>query len=418
MLGGVMRPTSGHVRVAGAPADVASRDWRHRVGIVSHQSLLYGQLTVEENLRFYGRLFGLSDLKTRIPERLGSLGLSDRASTPVRDLSRGLKQRAALARALLHDPEVLLLDEPYTGLDPHASGVLREQLASLKDGRQTVVLVTHNLIQGLELADRVAIQVQGRFSSVTDSVGVGRRGVRGIVPSSGGGSGMRTYLGLVWTIARKDLLVEFRTHERLTAMGAFVVLIGVLFNFSINTAVVRPQDIAAALIWMTIIFGGMLGMGRTFRLEQEDGALSGILQSPIPLDALYLGKVLGNFILLSVMVALVFVVFGAFFNLRFSGNPLTLLGVVSFGVLGFVSLTTLFSAHGDPKLDGREPAAGARLPSPGSRHSLRNLGDGPPVCGTTRRGGQRKLEDAGGLRDHFHSRERRLVPVRNRRVRP
>jgi heme exporter protein B len=155
---------------------------------------------------------------------------------------------------------------------------------------------------------------------------------------------MRTYLHFVWTIARKDLLVEFRTHERLTAMGAFVVLIGVLFNFSINTAVVRPQDIAALLIWMTIIFGGMLGMGRTFRLEQEDGALSGILQSPIPLDALYLGKVLGNFILLSVMVVLVFVVFGAFFNLRFSGNPLILVGVVSFGVLGFVSLTTLFSA--------------------------------------------------------------------------
>ena len=169
MLGGVMRPTSGHVRVAGAPADVTSRDWRHRVGVVSHQSLLYGQLTTEENLRFYGRLFGLSDLKMRIPERLASLGLEDRARTPVRELSRGLKQRVALARALLHDPEVLLLDEPYTGLDPHASAVLREQLASLKDGHRTVVLVTHNLIQGLELADRVAIQVQGRFSSVTDA---------------------------------------------------------------------------------------------------------------------------------------------------------------------------------------------------------------------------------------------------------
>ena len=155
---------------------------------------------------------------------------------------------------------------------------------------------------------------------------------------------MRTYLRLVWAVARKDLLVELRTHERLTAMGAFVVLIGVLFNFSIDTALVRPQDIAAALIWMTIIFGGMLGLGNTFRLEQEDGALSGILQSPIPLDALYLGKVLGNFILLSVMVALVFAVFGLFFSLQFSGNPLTLLGVVSFGVVGFVSLTTLFSA--------------------------------------------------------------------------
>jgi heme exporter protein B len=155
---------------------------------------------------------------------------------------------------------------------------------------------------------------------------------------------MRSYVGLVWTIARKDLLVELRTRERLTSMGAFAVLIGVLFNFSIDTAVVRPQDIAAALIWLTIIFGGMLGMGRTFRLEEEDGALAGILQSPIPLDALYLGKVLGNFVLLSVMAALVFVVFGAFFSLRFSGNPIILVGIVAFGVLGFVSLTTLFSA--------------------------------------------------------------------------
>ena len=155
---------------------------------------------------------------------------------------------------------------------------------------------------------------------------------------------MRTYIGLVWAIARKDLLVEFRTHERLTAMGAFVVLIGILFNFSIDTTVVRPQDIAAGLIWMTIIFGGMLGMGRTFSLEEQDGALTGILQSPIPLDALYLGKVLGNFVLLSVMVALVFLVFGMFFGLTFAGSLVSLVGVVASGVLGFVALTTLFSA--------------------------------------------------------------------------
>ena len=155
---------------------------------------------------------------------------------------------------------------------------------------------------------------------------------------------MRTYLALVWTVARKDLLVELRTRERLTAMGAFTVLVGLLFNFSMDTAVVRPQDIAGALIWMTIIFGGLLGMGRTFRLEEEDGALTGILQSPIPLGALYLGKVLGNFVLLSVMAVLVFVVFGLFFDLRFSGSSVTLVAVVALGVLGFVSLTTLFSA--------------------------------------------------------------------------
>jgi len=155
---------------------------------------------------------------------------------------------------------------------------------------------------------------------------------------------MRGYLQLVWTIARKDLLVEFRTYERLTAMGAFTVLVGLLFSFAIDAALVRTQDIAAALIWMTIIFGGLLGMGRTFRLEEQDGALSGILQSPIPLDALYLGKVLANFALLSVMAALVFVVFAAFFRLQFSGSVITLIGVVGFGLLGFVALTTLFSA--------------------------------------------------------------------------
>lgn len=155
---------------------------------------------------------------------------------------------------------------------------------------------------------------------------------------------MTSYLRLVWTIARKDLRIEMRTYERLAAMGSFAVLVGVLFNYAIDTSVVRPQAIAAGLIWMTIVFGGMLGLGRTFQLEQEDGALTGILQSPIPLDALYLGKVVANFLLLMVMVALVFVVFGAFFRLSFPGDPLALFGVVVLGVLGFVALITLFSA--------------------------------------------------------------------------
>ena len=155
---------------------------------------------------------------------------------------------------------------------------------------------------------------------------------------------MRRYLGLVWTIARKDLLVEMRTRERISAMAAFAILVPVLFNFAIDTAQVRPQAIAAGLIWMTIVFSGILGLGRTFQMEQKDGALSGILQSPIPLDALYLGKVTANFVLLSVIVTLVFIVFGLFFGLRFVGNSVTLAGVVALGVFGLVALTTLLSA--------------------------------------------------------------------------
>ena len=163
MLGGAMRPTRGEVRILGERLEYADPRWRRHVGIVSHRGFLYAWRTVEENLRFYGRLFGLPDLDRRIPERLDMVGLGNRARFQVRQLSHGMKQRLSLARALLHDPSVVLLDEPYTGLDPSAAAVLRGVLTELRDGQRTVVMVTHNLKEGLELATRVAIQVAGRL---------------------------------------------------------------------------------------------------------------------------------------------------------------------------------------------------------------------------------------------------------------
>ena len=152
------------------------------------------------------------------------------------------------------------------------------------------------------------------------------------------------YLRVIWTVARKDLLIEMRTRERIAAMGAFVVLVGVLFNYSIDTAIVRPQEIAPGIIWMTIILGGLLGIGRTFHLEEEDGAFSGVLQAPIPLDALYLGKTAANLVILCLVTVLIFLVFGVFFGLSFGSHPFVLLAVVFLALLGFVGLTTLFSA--------------------------------------------------------------------------
>jgi len=163
LLAGRLKPTRGEVFVGGERLSAGETAWRSRIGVLSHQSFLYGHLTLAENLRFFGRLFGLRDLDERIPRRLDQVGLLDRGDFLVRQLSHGMRQRAALARALLHDPELVLLDEPYTGLDPHAAAVLRGVLSSLQDGRRTVVMVTHNLTQGLELANRVAIQVRGRF---------------------------------------------------------------------------------------------------------------------------------------------------------------------------------------------------------------------------------------------------------------
>ena len=164
MLGGALRPTHGTVSVRGAPLDFGSTDWRHSIGMLSHRGFLYAQLTAEENLRFYGQLFGIEDLDVRIPERLERVGLERRARSQVQELSHGMKQRLALARALLHDPDLVLLDEPFTGLDPSAAGVLHAVLRELRDGRRTVVMVTHNLGEGLALATRVAIQVSGKLA--------------------------------------------------------------------------------------------------------------------------------------------------------------------------------------------------------------------------------------------------------------
>jgi heme exporter protein A len=165
MLAGVLRPTHGEVWIGGERIGSGGNGWRHRVGVLSHQTYLYAGLTAAENLDFYGRLYGVEPRRERVEAGLRDVGLWERRGDFVRTYSRGMQQRLALARTLLHEPDVVLLDEPYTGLDPHAAAMLRGVLERLKDGRRTVVLVTHNLAQGLELADRVVVQVGGQWVS-------------------------------------------------------------------------------------------------------------------------------------------------------------------------------------------------------------------------------------------------------------
>lgn len=163
ILCGAVRPSRGEVRVCGDVTADARGEWRRRISLLSHQSFLYPGLTAAENLRFYARLYRLPRRRALVDAALEDVGLWERRDDLLRTFSRGMQQRLALARTLLHDPEVVLLDEPYTGLDPHAAGMLNGVLARLREQRRTVLLVTHNLAQGLELADRVVVQVAGRW---------------------------------------------------------------------------------------------------------------------------------------------------------------------------------------------------------------------------------------------------------------
>jgi heme exporter protein A len=134
---------------------------RHRIGFLSHQSLLYGDLSAEENLTFYGRMYGIADLNRRIHVMLDSVGLGSRRYDRVRTFSRGMRQRLAIARALLHQPRLLLLDEPYTGLDQQATDTLNQLLSGCETQRPTVMITTHDLDGGLDMAQEAMILSDG-----------------------------------------------------------------------------------------------------------------------------------------------------------------------------------------------------------------------------------------------------------------
>jgi heme exporter protein A len=158
------KPTGGQVRIAGYDLADGAVQLRRQIGLVSHKTLLYDDLSAEQNLRFYARMYDVPSADDRIETVLRQVGLWGRQRDPVRTYSRGMQQRLAIARAMLHEPPILLLDEPDTGLDQHAAAMLSELLHEVGATRRTVLMTTHNLERGLELGDRVAILAGGRIA--------------------------------------------------------------------------------------------------------------------------------------------------------------------------------------------------------------------------------------------------------------
>jgi heme ABC exporter ATP-binding subunit CcmA len=165
VLSSLSRPSLGSVRVAGHNLPDEAAAVRARLGVVSHLPLLYGDLTAEENLRFYGRMYNIADVEPRITEVLEMVGLENRRRDLVRTYSRGMQQRLAIGRAVLHDPDVVLFDEPYTGLDQDASSMLDEVLKTVAARGRTVVMTSHDLARAEDLATRFDILSRGVISA-------------------------------------------------------------------------------------------------------------------------------------------------------------------------------------------------------------------------------------------------------------
>jgi heme exporter protein A len=161
LLAGLLKPSAGTAKINGQllRGDASARA---QVGFISHQSMLYGPLTVRENLELAARLYGVREPAAAATRALGEMRMFDRADSAVRALSRGLQQRVSIARAMVHRPRVLLLDEPYTGLDALGAATLTDMLGRLRGDGATLLLVTHNIAEGLEVATQAAVMHRGR----------------------------------------------------------------------------------------------------------------------------------------------------------------------------------------------------------------------------------------------------------------
>lgn len=165
ILASLAKPSVGNVRVAGLLLPADAQVLRAEIGLLAHQPLLYGDLSAEQNLNFFAQLYGLIDAEQRVNDLLGQVGLASRRRDPVRIFSRGMQQRLAIARSILHNPKVLLLDEPHTGLDPESAESINALLHKLVNDGCSILFTSHDLAKAAELADHVEVLAGGRLTA-------------------------------------------------------------------------------------------------------------------------------------------------------------------------------------------------------------------------------------------------------------
>ena len=268
VLATLLRPHAGTARVLGR--ELPGDGWavRGRIGFVGHEPLLYRELTGRENLRHTARLFGVDG--GRAEELLERVGMERRADEPVRTLSRGMAQRLAICRATLHDPELLLLDEPLAGLDPAA-----------------IELVSPLRPRPDALASSPATTRSGGCTTRTSRSGCA---VGGRLPRPGGRRGRAGDPGAVpvrvtGALVRKELLLEWRTKESVPAMALFSLTTFVIFHFALDRYSLEGA-LAAGVLWATLLFAAMLGINRLFVAEHEQGGFEALpARSGRPYDA-------------------------------------------------------------------------------------------------------------------------------------
>lgn len=399
LAAGLAVPTSGTVNLAGVDLRKAGPGLRRMIGWVSHESMLYADLSGRDNLMFHSKLFGVANPEQRINELADALDLHKVLDRPAGVLSRGNRQRLTLARALMHGPDVLLLDEPFTGLDEASSERLVGLLNDLNEHGRTIILTVHEIARAYEGAKRLVVIENGvvgvdeplnaapaaliaapslqsevmRLTSTstdepttTSSVATVER-TDPTAPHSGSTSAAAadepaplhlrpelttppSALRAAWMVTKKDLRVELRSRDMLGSAGLFSLI--VLITASFTTPAGSAQGVTTGILWIALLFAVLLGVGRSMGREAHDRAIEGLMLAPIPRESVFIGKLLAG---LSMMFAIEVFIVPMFLVLVDSSAKqsmlIELILTVVLATIGLVIVSTLFSGI----------AAGSRL---------------------------------------------------------
>lgn len=328
-----LSPTYGGGSVLGFDLVRDREQVRRRVELLSHRTRLYEDLSAAENLAFWCRLLGID--VAGIDAALDRVGLLEVSGERVRGFSQGMRQRVAVARTILRRPELLLLDEPYTGLDAEAHHAVDDLIREASRGGRAVLLATHHAVSE-GLVDRELHVDGGRIVREASSS-----------PSRASGSGESlgkvrvSFVRQAVAIAGKDLRIEVRGKHALGTLLPFAATLLVAFAFAFGPGRDILERTAPGLLWMAVLFSAVMAARRSFQAESEDGALEGLLLAPVDKAAVFVGKAAAVALELLALVACVLLLVVVLFDLSI-GTPLALAGAFALGAVGLAAVGGLF----------------------------------------------------------------------------
>ena len=334
-----------------------------RIGYLSHASGLYEDLSPRENLEFFAKIFRLEDGPQRTAQLLEQFGLTNRQNDPVSSLSRGMIRRLSIALAVLHQPDLLLLDEPFSGLDYEAQLALLHLLKEIQAQGCTIVLTTHEFSLEEALDFRLLYLHKGklmhdrRCHTLAEARDIYQTAMRAappkpqqviktpslqpVTPASRPTYRLRDYLAQVWAVAQKDLRTEMRTRELLNFMLLFGLSAILIFSFALNLMSNTVRELIPGMFWTALTFTGFLGLSKAVNRDFANQSMDVLRSAPIEPSAIYLGKLLGIFIVQLLVAFVLLLAALVLFNTALLQPAMA--AALSSGILGLAASGTLLA---------------------------------------------------------------------------